>query len=131
MSATIIDVGPHLFALGIAWTLCALLRMPHRLARQRASAQRPGASESGDGEPAGAAELAEASTRQVIDATCRIVAGRYGVSVERLLSDTREQPTATARQVAMRRRASSLACPPRRSARSSNATTAPSCTHSA
>lgn len=106
MSATTIDIGPHLLFLAILWSVYGFLRLVRTSSvdREQACSSTPPAR--------GPAPRADrpAPTRQPVPTAkpdpilevCRIVGGRYGVTVEELLSPSRTQPTALARQISMR-----------------------------
>jgi len=106
MSATTIDIGPHLLFLAILWSVYGFLRLARNTHRDRdgrcpsAPASRPAASRAG--RPTSAPESVAMPKRDPILEVCRIVGGRYGVTVDELLSPTRTKPIALARQVAMR-----------------------------
>jgi hypothetical protein len=111
MRTVTIDIGPHLLSLALLWTVYGLFRIV--LTDRRVRTHRPGSSrEAGEPVPAPADRraaprpstqaTANAPTPDIVTETCRIVGGRYNVTVEELLSPTRTQPIALARQVAMR-----------------------------
>lgn len=106
MSAITIDIGPHLLFLAILWTAYSFLRLARRSSRDRkqacssAPAARPPASRAD--RPARTGEPIPTPKPDSVLEVCRIVGGRYGVTVDELLSPTRTQPIALARQVAMR-----------------------------
>ena len=106
MSATTIDIGPHLLFLAILWSVYGFLRLARTSSRDReqvcssAPPARPPASRAGRRAPTG--EPVPTPKPDPILEVCRIVGGRYGVTVGEMLSPTRSQPIALARQVAMR-----------------------------
>lgn len=113
MRTITIDIGPHLLALAILWSAYALIRLARSAGREKpdTSSQAANRAATGHGEqlppapdiaPSPARNLAPSPPPDPVIAVCTIVGARYGVSVEQLLSPSRAQPTALARQISMR-----------------------------
>jgi Bacterial dnaA protein helix-turn-helix len=99
MTAVVVDIGWHL-TLVIVFAIVTLSARyaPRRPARGRV---RPECA-STSGTPERAEKTNCPDPKAMMARICRVVAARYGVPTESLLSATREQPATTARHVAMR-----------------------------
>lgn len=99
MTAVVVDIGWHLtLVIVFAIVTLSVRYAPRRPAPARA---RPGCATT-SGTPESAEKTSRPDPKAMMARICRVVAVRYGVPTEILLSATREQPATTARHVAMR-----------------------------
>jgi hypothetical protein len=107
MTATTIDIGPRLTAVALVFFIYLFARLGVRARRDlRADGGPPPGAPAPVTPPgtsaANSATLNGFSPVDPVSAVCTVVVERYGVGVEALMSPSRAQPAALARQISMR-----------------------------